>query len=997
MSNMNTMYLEFELQKQTLIRRDSFRPVAYSDNYLKARFKFSNDWVNTTKRAIFSWNNYSYIVTLDENDECSIPRDVIKPNNFFVSVKGEINDEIVLITSNRIGIGVTDTGIIGTEAPIRYVNSNTLSHKKDGDVIQLEIPNNYGTKLELNKSIGVISLIGNDGNVINSIDLYTERIITNIYYDSLTSEIVFEFENHSPIRVNIGDVFELDDYYTKTEMDSFLVNLKKELNDNISETKQALENQINYNYEELNNNIENSKLLLDAKIENNTTNIADNISKIQKNSNDINANTNNIASNSNSINSINEKINSIQELIPQQATSENQLADKDYVNSSIATSTATFRGTFNSTLDFPLVNVDDNDYIFLDTTDELGNRKFDRYKYSEDDGQWHYEYTLNNSSFTAEQWKAINSGLTKEQLNGILTSLNDIISRAFLKSVATTTYPRLPYIRPNTTNQEFIEFSNENKSNTLAKRDGANRIQAGSVDLSDADNTANDAYLVNNKLLREYVSSKAFTKPTNTAVYNRIPVIDSNGSQNMYRFTSANVGGSAVGRDAAGRTLIGSVLLSEAENDIDGAYAVNVRLLREYVATKTTPKATKIKAKLDTTDYLYDKLKIDLLNADSDIISTTEVKLKKSELKYSTFIFNEDDDVPTMKGDCAGTTSMEERLERYPFNELYMEKVQLQDSSGGNLDGTDTFLVMPNLWYESKIHGDSKGWTITFANKKVNSNFKRMYESDEITELLLARYKAIKVGNYARSKSGDYPLVNTKQTTFDSYLPYYNGQKIDSNDYRNRILYSMLFVCFTGHRNSQNAYRGIVDYVWGNGTTSQYGESLKNGTTDVLGDGLVTGEITEFGGNALANGKRPFSVLGVENPYGAVWENVTGITHNASGELYAYEGFEHMTPSMMDPTDSNTYYTNTGITLSTANEGWQKTFAIHNGYPFPISVGGSSSANVGDYYWFSAGWRIFFVGGCFNNSSLAGLFSLNGDNGFGHSYLQFCFRLSLKR
>ena len=548
-------------------------------------------------------------------------------------------------------------------------------------------------------------------------------------------------------------------------------------------------------------------------------------------------------------------------IVPSQANTSNQLADKHYVDSSIATNTATFRGTYTNISNFPSSNVDDNDYTFLDTTDELGNRKFDRYKYSETDGQWHYEYTLNNSSFTAEQWKSINSGISKEKLNEILTSLNNKVDKVTGKQLSTN------------------DYTNEDKKQV----------------------------------------------------------------------------------------------------------------------EKIPSKATQIKAKLDTTDYLYDKLKIDLLNADSDIISTAEVELKKSELKYSTFIFNEDDDTCTMKGDCAGTTSMEERLECYPFNELYMEKVQLQDSSGGNLDGTDTFLVMPNLWYESKIHGDSKGWTITFANKKVNSNFKRMYESDEITELLLARYKAIKVGNYARSKSGDYPLVNTKQTTFDSYLPYYNGQKIDSNDYRNRILYSMLFVCFTGHRNSQNAYRGIVDYVWGNGTTSQYGESLKNGTTDVLGDGLVTGEITEFGGNALANGKRPFSVLGVENPYGAVWENVTGITHNASGELYAYEGFEHMTPSMMDPTDSNTYYTNTGITLSTANEGWQKTFAIHNGYPFPISVGGSSSANVGDYYWFSAGWRIFFVGGCFNNSSLAGLFSLNGDNGFGHSYLQFCFRLSLKR
>lgn len=412
--------------------------------------------------------------------------------------------------------------------------------------------------------------------------------------------------------------------------------------------------------------------------------------------------------------------------------------------------------------------------------------------------------------------------------------------------------------------------------------------------------------------------------------------------------------------------------------------------------SKILSKATQIKAKLDTTDYLYDKLKIDLLNANSDIISTAEVKLKKSELKYSTFIFNEDDDTCTMKGDCAGTTSMEERLECYPFNELYMENVQLQDSSGNNLEGTDTFLVMPNLWYESTIHNDGKGWTITFANKKVNSNFKRMFESDEITELLLARYKAIKVGNYARSQAGDYPLVSTNQTTFDSYLPYYNGTKIDSNDYRNRILYVMLNVCFTGHRNSQKAYYGITNYAWGDGTTTQYGESLKTGTTDSLGEGLITGEITEFDGTALDVGKRPFSVLGVENPYGAAWENITGIVHNASGELYAYEGFEHMTPSMMNPSDSNIYYSKTDVVLPTS-EGWQNTFKQYKGYPFPISIGGNSTNNVGDYYWFNTGWLIFFVGGSFAYGSNAGLFSLLGAYGFGLVSTDFGFRLSLKR
>lgn len=121
-------------------------------------------------------------------------------------------------------------------------------------------------------------------------------------------------------------------------------------------------------------------------------------------------------------------IDAIEEKIPSQASVNNQLADKEFVNSSIATATATFRGTsvaglteqeFLQWADNIAVK-DNNDYIFWNTVDNVGNVQFKKYKY--DGTNWVYEYTLNNSSFTAEQWAAINSGLTagdKTKLNGI--------------------------------------------------------------------------------------------------------------------------------------------------------------------------------------------------------------------------------------------------------------------------------------------------------------------------------------------------------------------------------------------------------------------------------------------------------------------------------------------------------------------------------------------------------------------------------------------------
>ena len=111
--------------------------------------------------------------------------------------------------------------------------------------------------------------------------------------------------------------------------------------------------------------------------------------------------------------------------IPTQASAQNQLADKDFVNSSIATSTATFRGTVTSTTALAALTGDLNDYAFVQNIDPTTGQtlSYDRYKWVEsggDYGHWKYEYTLNNSSFTSDQWTAINSGITCQIVTDLL-------------------------------------------------------------------------------------------------------------------------------------------------------------------------------------------------------------------------------------------------------------------------------------------------------------------------------------------------------------------------------------------------------------------------------------------------------------------------------------------------------------------------------------------------------------------------------------------------
>ena len=248
------------------------------------------------------------------------------------------NDDGLLIDTDNPFIYVLKTGNInGLVVPLTDIQSDTLEVEKFNDTAKINIPNIYGTKLKLIKETGIIQLLGRNKNeedvILNEIDLPTEKIITNIYYNETLKSLIFQFENHEDIIVTVGDIFNLDNYYTKDK--------------------------------------------------------------------------------------INEFKNQITSMIPIQASAENKLADKDFVNSSIANSTATFRGTFTNSDLFPTEGIDGNDYLFLETADALGNQKYDRYKYS--NGVWVYEYTLNNSSFTEAQWKAINSGITNDYLSNLAT------------------------------------------------------------------------------------------------------------------------------------------------------------------------------------------------------------------------------------------------------------------------------------------------------------------------------------------------------------------------------------------------------------------------------------------------------------------------------------------------------------------------------------------------------------------------------------------------
>lgn len=237
------------------------------------------------------------------------------------------------------------------------------------------------------------------------------------------------------------------------------------------------------------------------------------------------------------------RIDTVEAKIPSQATSTNKLADKDFVNSSISTNTAYFRGTFNAVGDLGLTydatheqvvtklnttalipTKTNNDYVFVyfyNTTTQLVDR-YDRYKYSTSDSSFAYEYTLNNSSFTAEQWAAISSGITSGKVSSYDTHIADNVKH-ITSSERTTWNAKGTYSKPSSGIPASDLASAVQTS--LGKADSAYQKPSGGIPTSDLASTTT----VNEVAIDTTPTSGSSNLITSGGVYAYIASLDGNG------------------------------------------------------------------------------------------------------------------------------------------------------------------------------------------------------------------------------------------------------------------------------------------------------------------------------------------------------------------------------------------------------------------------------------------------------------------------------------
>jgi hypothetical protein len=369
-----------------------------------------------------------------------------------------------------------------------------------------------------------------------------------------------------------------------------------------------------------------------------------------------------------------------------------------------------------------------------------------------------------------------------------------------------------------------------------------------------------------------------------------------------------------------------------------------------------------------------------------------------------TIIATGSDPAVKLGGDATGLTD-EQLMQLYPFNDTRIETVQLYGSDKATkLAGEDKFLSMPNAYYYFESTGTDGSFVFHMSNCKVDENYKKMVDYPYISRLLLAKYKANDDGTYLRSESGAEPAHSMTLTTAIGKLPYAKTdtdkfRRLDVGDKRARAMFFWMAMAKLNTRDFQSKYRGMVSYSYNNGDWTIIPDKLRlNGSTDVLGNGLITGEISSYVDDssvtqAIAVNCRPFEILGVENPYGFIWEQIYGL-YSKDREIYSYDGLDELTADQCNPGSANFAASDTGKQLPNTN-GWQSTVDIVGAYQVPTAVTGSEGKYDSDYYWYASGNQLALVGGGWCDGGYAGLSSLNVYYAFARANSAVGFRLSL--
>lgn len=398
--------MDFYILKQT-ITADKCELVSDTKNIYKCKFTFDKEWDGFARTAVFKRGEVVIEVILDENDMCDLPYEMLtNPGQFIAGVFGSKEDKrypTIYTDSIRVKKGVENGDLPMPPTPSVY---DQIATKYD------EILDKYTDMGEIHDDVVAnAKQVAEDKETVEQLKTETEQIKTTA--DEILETINRQADNVSNIEQRAEAVKE---DITKIAQDvSDISDFVDEARDEVAilaaETKKA---QTDAKYSEVAARAyrDESKTLRDEtsaikrQVEDDVTGFGIRIAKVENDVKDIN------------------------DVIPTQASESNLLADRDYVNAQISSYAADFKGNFTNLEELLNTPADINDFANYNHSID-GNEVVDRYRYSSTG--WLFDFRISSPLFTSDQWKAINSGATKEVIDSIFDKVEKEAGKSLLE------------------------------------------------------------------------------------------------------------------------------------------------------------------------------------------------------------------------------------------------------------------------------------------------------------------------------------------------------------------------------------------------------------------------------------------------------------------------------------------------------------------------------------------------------------------------------------
>lgn len=269
-----------------------------------------------------------------------------------------------------------------------------------------------------------------------------------------------------------------------------------------------------------------------------------------------------------------------------------------------------------------------------------------------------------------------------------------------------------------------------------------------------------------------------------------------------------------------------------------------------------------------------------------------------------------------------------------------------------------TMVYIPAFYVASKTNGTKKYF---YMSDKAKVGFTKHPGSGKY----VGRYSVIGYSANGSSITGYAPTVSKMRVSFRNMcVGVGSGGKFHLYDFSTYCAIIWLYIVeFADWDCQAKIGRGYVD-----GNNSR----INTGGTDSM---------TYHTGRASGtDGKTAVQYRWIENLWGNVFQWVDGFNANGTTAYYCTDPSKYAD-------DTTTGYTQIG-TLPAS--GWIKDLTVtDNGLLIPKTVGGSETTFIPDYADSSSGWRVLYVGGCWNNGSSAGLlyFNANYASSYSDSYI----------